>query len=112
MNVYVFAGTTFANNVKQTPLEQIKNSSEPFDIQCSHSIQSYNIILWYKKTQTGNLILLGNLVLSRETIEPEFEGKVKMDGSADKDEKNLLTIHNLSLSDSAVYFCAAYAQCV
>lgn len=113
MNVYVVSiGTVFATNVNQTPSEQIKISSESLQIQCSHSIQGYNRILWYKQTWSATLTLLGYLILSQETTEPDFRGKVKMEGSANVNEKNSLTIYNLSLNDSAVYFCAAYAQCL
>lgn len=105
-------GTVFATNVNQTPSEQIKISTKSLQIQCSHSIQGYNRILWYKQTWSGTLTLLGYLILSQETTEPDFRGKVKMEGSANVNEKNSLTIYNLSLNDSAVYFCAAYAQCL
>ncbi len=52
------------------------------------------------------LKLMGNLYFKVETKEPEFLNKIKLDG--DGSNKGTLTIRNLRLNDSAVYFCAAY----
>ena len=103
----VSTGSTLATNVNQTPTEKFKNASETLELQCLHSIPSYNVILWYKQTHGGTLTLLGYLYTSPGTIEPEFSGKVKMDGDPNTNKKNSLTISNLLLNDSAVYFCAA-----
>ena len=106
MNV-VSTGSTLANSVNQTASDQIKNASQSLKLECFHTIPSYNRILWYKQTHGGTLTLLGYLYTSPGTIEPEFSGKVKMDGNANTNKKNSLTISNLLLNDSAVYFCAA-----
>ena len=103
----VSTGSTLATNVNQTPTEKFKNASETLELQCLHSIPSYNVILWYKQTHGGTLTLLGYLYTSPGTIEPEFREKVKMDGDPNTNKKNSLTISNLLLNDSAVYFCAA-----
>lgn len=90
-------GAAVANNVNQTPTERIKNLSESLEIQCSHSIQTHNTILWYKQTRSGTLTFMGNLVYKASTIEAEFVGKVQMNGNADTNERNSLAIRNLSL---------------
>src|SRR4029434_8461589 len=103
----VSTGSTLATNVNQTPSDKFKNANETLELQCFHTIPSYNRILWYKQTHGGTLTLLGYLYTSPGTIEPEFSGKVEMDGDPNTNKKNSLTISNLLLNDSAVYFCAA-----
>ena len=110
MNV-VSTGSTLATSVNQTASDQIKNASESLKLECFHTIPSYNRILWYKQTHGGTLTLLGYLYTSPGTIEPEFHEKLKMDGDPNTNKMNSLTISNLLLNDSAVYFCAAFTQC-
>ena len=103
----VSTGSTLATNVNQTPTDKFKNANESLELQCLHSISSYNVILWYKQTHGGTLTLLGYLYATTKSVEPEFSGKFEMDGDANINKKNSLTISNLLLNDSAVYFCAA-----
>ncbi|KAF0043902.1 hypothetical protein F2P81_003060 [Scophthalmus maximus] len=52
-----------SHKVKQTPANMYKKPAEMAKIQCSHSIDNYNQILWYKQTQNnGQLQLLGYMV--------------------------------------------------
>ena len=107
----VSTGSTLATNVNQTPTDKFKNANESLELQCLHRIPNYNVIMWYKQTHGGTLTLLGYLYTTTKSVEPEFSGKVKMDGNANTNKKNSLTISNLLLNDSAVYFCAAFTQC-
>ncbi len=50
--------------------------------------------------------LMGYLNYDKENKELEFENKIKLEGDGQKN--GTLTISNLRLNDSAVYFCAAY----
>lgn len=82
-----------------------KYPGEKAEIHCSHSIQSYDQILWYKKLQNRQLKLLGYIV--GDSTFPETGVQVKMHGNANKDQNCTLITEELNLNSSAVYFCAA-----
>ncbi len=85
----------------------IKKQDESAVIICTHNIPSYYRILWYK--QSPDMLgfkLMGYLNYDKENKELEFENKIKLEGDGQKN--GTLTIRNLRLNDSAVYFCAAY----
>ncbi len=93
--------------VLQTPEDLLKKQDESAVITCTHKIQSYNQILWYKQSQDSlGLKLMGNLYYEKPNEEPEFKNKIKLEGEAQTHGN--LTISNLTVTDSAVYFCAAY----
>ena len=75
-------------------------------LNCSHSIENYNTILWYKQ-QCNNkqLKLLGYIYSTFATPEMGMDGE--MSGSAGQHQTARLTIQNISVESSAVYFCAA-----
>ncbi|KAK2878618.1 hypothetical protein QQF64_011305 [Cirrhinus molitorella] len=105
--VLCYAVTIFGKGVLQTPPDLLKKENEFAEIKCSHSIQNYYVIQWYKQSQSiMNLQLMGFINVQQTTVEPEFDGKIKMDG--DGRNNVTLTIDTLKLTDSALYFCAAY----
>lgn len=92
--------------VLQSPADVIKYTGESIQLLCSHGSSSYNTILWYfqeKGEQT--LQLLGYLYHKVQTLEEAYEKRHKMTG--DGKTSGSLEISELSLKDSAVYFCAA-----
>uniref|UniRef100_A0A3Q2P9G6 Immunoglobulin domain-containing protein n=1 Tax=Fundulus heteroclitus TaxID=8078 RepID=A0A3Q2P9G6_FUNHE len=91
--------------VRQTPAYIQANPGGSATISCSHSIQSYDVILWYKRSEDAQLQLLGHVYLDNKNPEPGVD--VEMGGRADKDEICTLTIKPLNVKSSAVYFCAA-----
>ena len=104
--IYLFStGSSLSDKVQQRPANIYKKPAETAKISCSHSIDSYNVILWYKQINNRQLQLLGYMVGDSELPEPG--SGVKMDGSANKDQNCTLTIEGLNLNSSAVYFCAA-----
>lgn len=98
-------GSSLNDKVLQTPLNIQANSGKTANISCSHSIQNYDTILWYKRSEDRQLQLLGYYYLSKSYPEPGVI--VEMKGGAEKGENCTLIIKELSVSSSAVYFCAA-----
>ncbi|KAA8581843.1 hypothetical protein FQN60_008583, partial [Etheostoma spectabile] len=89
------SGSSLSNKVHQTPADVFNKPDETLEINCTHSVQSYNQILWYKQSN-GQLQFLGYVYLDNAT--PETGVNVKMKGSANKDQTCTLTIEELSLS--------------
>lgn len=95
-------GSSLSEKVYQSPAEMFVSPGDSATITCSHSIDDFDRILWYK--QSGKqLHLLGYMNVMHAYPEPGE--KVKIDGSATKDKNCTLTVQELS--SSAVYFCAA-----
>ena len=103
--ISVFFSGASLSQVHQTPAEMYKSPGETAKLSCVHSILNYNQILWYKQSKTGQLQLLGYMLAN--SAFPEAGVSVKMGGSADTNETSTLTIEQLSLNRSAVYFCVA-----
>ncbi|KAG7510199.1 Immunoglobulin lambda variable 1-40 [Solea senegalensis] len=99
-------GASDTNRVVQIPPFITKRSGESVDkeINCSHSISSYDAILWYKQDQ-DNLEILGYINTNFPYPEVALKGKINFNG--DGRSHSSLTINRLSVNDSGVYFCAA-----
>uniref|UniRef100_A0A669D3H5 Ig-like domain-containing protein n=1 Tax=Oreochromis niloticus TaxID=8128 RepID=A0A669D3H5_ORENI len=91
------------DQVDQTPAD-IYTKGEDVKIYCSHSIQSYDEILWYKQSEK-QLQYLGYMNIDKGY--PETGVNVTMEGNANKGKNCTLTIKDLKVSSSGVYFCAA-----
>ncbi|MEQ2180177.1 hypothetical protein GOODEAATRI_032978 [Goodea atripinnis] len=98
------SGSTPSDQIFQTPFEIFKTPGETAEISCSHSLQNYDRILWYKQSE-HEIQLLGYVVGSSRF--PEKGLNVEIKGSADIKQTCTLTVKDLSVSSSAVYFCAA-----
>ena len=75
-------------------------------LNCSHSIENYEVILWYKQQRNDKQLQLLGYIYS-ENANPEKGMHVEMSGSAYRNQTARLTILNISPESSAVYFCAA-----
>ncbi|XP_059209646.1 M1-specific T cell receptor beta chain-like [Centropristis striata] len=104
LNIILVSGSSLSDQVHQTPADINKKPEETAEITCSHSIESYNRILWYKQLKNKELQFLGYMLSTADNPEPGLGVKVK--GSANKDQNCTLIIEGLSLNSSAVYFCA------
>uniref|UniRef100_A0A3B4FV81 Immunoglobulin V-set domain-containing protein n=1 Tax=Pundamilia nyererei TaxID=303518 RepID=A0A3B4FV81_9CICH len=65
-----FTGSSLSDQVHQNPANMYKNPEETAEIACSHSIDTYNQILWYKQTKSGQLQLLGYMLGTSSSVEP------------------------------------------
>ncbi|CAL8297288.1 unnamed protein product [Arctogadus glacialis] len=107
----VVSGASNSDKVHQTPPEMVVaiESRAMAPLKCSHSIKDYNRILWYKQQRNDKqLQFLGYIFLT--DAKPEKGMAVAMSGSAEQDQIAMLTIQNISVESSAVYFCAASIQ--
>uniref|UniRef100_A0AAR2L706 Ig-like domain-containing protein n=1 Tax=Pygocentrus nattereri TaxID=42514 RepID=A0AAR2L706_PYGNA len=86
-----------------TPPHLVKNKQESADLHCSHSIQDYQVMLWYKQSE-NKLHFLGYLNMQIKYPEEALKNKTDLDG--DGRNNGTLTVKNLQPNDSAVYFCA------
>lgn len=98
------AGSTLSDQVHQSPADIHHQPGAKAKINCSHTIQNYNQILWYKKSSL-ELQLLGYMYVNNPNLEKGIG--VTIEGDASKDKTCTLIIEGLSLNSSAVYFCAA-----
>ncbi|KAG9268843.1 hypothetical protein AMEX_G17869 [Astyanax mexicanus] len=101
-------GFSHSNRVTQTPLHLIRNPAESAVIECSHTVSGYDRVGWYKQTTDSQSFTLIGYVYAKATPNKEAEFQDKVDISGDGNNDVTLSIKDLSASDSAVYFCAAY----
>uniref|UniRef100_A0A8B9L2S2 Ig-like domain-containing protein n=1 Tax=Astyanax mexicanus TaxID=7994 RepID=A0A8B9L2S2_ASTMX len=89
----------------------IINPGDNQGLNCSHSIPSYFMILWYQKFP-GNtsLNLIGYVTNTNPTVESSFKDRFTVSGNGAK--QSTLHLGKLKAEDSAVYYCAAsQTQC-
>uniref|UniRef100_A0A3Q2VMJ0 Ig-like domain-containing protein n=1 Tax=Haplochromis burtoni TaxID=8153 RepID=A0A3Q2VMJ0_HAPBU len=108
--------SSLSDRVHQNPADMYKNPGQAAEITCSHSIDSYDVILWYKQTENSQLQLLGYMLKTRDVLEPgwmvEIKGSTHFNISGDlsgDDAKNasLFIVDLKAPEHSAVYYCAA-----
>ncbi|MED6258058.1 hypothetical protein ATANTOWER_002441 [Ataeniobius toweri] len=104
-NVIPVLGSSLSDQVHQTPAEMFHKPGGAALINCSHSIEGYDRILWYKHSNNKQMEFLGYNDVITGYAEPGLN--VKMNGSANKYKLCTLTVEDLSVDSSAIYFCAA-----
>uniref|UniRef100_A0A3B3ZBS3 Ig-like domain-containing protein n=1 Tax=Periophthalmus magnuspinnatus TaxID=409849 RepID=A0A3B3ZBS3_9GOBI len=91
--------------VSQTPLQVIKFAGDSTnEMKCSHKQSKFDDILWYKQDKSATFKFLGFLVQTNAYLEHDVEDRIHLSRNGDFDAT--LSIRNLTVEDSAVYFCA------
>lgn len=96
------------HGVEQSPFDIIKNPKESAQLHCSYSVKNFEQILWYKQSGDRNLIYLGYQNIKYTYSEPE--AKINLD--EERNSNATLTVNNLIVKDSTVYFCAVQVHSV
>ncbi len=92
-------------NVQQNPTPILAYTNKMAEIKCSHDDSSKPYMQWYQQKDTAMaLIVLSYGATADPNYEDGFKDRFKLER---KDTLNgALKISDLSLSDSAVYYCA------
>ncbi|XP_035466563.1 M1-specific T cell receptor beta chain [Scophthalmus maximus] len=93
--------------VFQTPAELLQKANGEVKLSLTHQIQSYDTILWYRRSAGDNsLKLIGYVAYKNPTVETPFQSHFKVSG--DGEDTAFLHIFNLTHpEDSGEYFGAA-----
>ena len=103
--LFLNAGFSRSTKVLQDPASVFWSPSAT--ISCSHSVSSYDVILWYQQLKGEPALKLIGYVLSKSpTVEDEFQQhfNVTGDGSV-KSQLQVLKVQELDVS--GMYYCAA-----
>ncbi|CAG5866807.1 unnamed protein product [Menidia menidia] len=97
-------GSSPSEQVHQTPADALYKPGDTAVIHCSHTVDNFERICWYKQSN-NQLQLLGymDMIFGR----PEESVNVKINGSAEKGQICTLIVEELNVNGNAVYFCAA-----
>uniref|UniRef100_A0A8C5G188 Immunoglobulin V-set domain-containing protein n=1 Tax=Gouania willdenowi TaxID=441366 RepID=A0A8C5G188_GOUWI len=95
--------SSLSDQIHQTPPDLFRKQNQTAEIHCSHTIDNYDRILWYKQSVDGSFQLLGYMLTNSANPEPGMA--VKMKGGASKGQNCTLILEELHLSSSAVYYC-------
>ncbi|KAL0969470.1 hypothetical protein UPYG_G00227760 [Umbra pygmaea] len=83
------SGLSEKDKVHQTPVAVIQGPSDEVQLNCSHSISSYNVILWYQQAAGHSALkLIGYLTYSNPTIEESFKDHFKEQTSTTLSDSN------------------------
>lgn len=108
MFLYFYLPTDLSECVRfEQPSDLIANLTDNVKISCKHDDKNLYVMLWYQQRRESTTMAL--ISYNYDTATPNYEA-----GYTTRFEHNRidtvtgdLTISNLNLSDSAVYYCAA-----
>ncbi|MEE6509742.1 hypothetical protein FKM82_027646, partial [Ascaphus truei] len=103
----LLTGVCFAADVLQTPALIVSPMEETVSFRCEHQDNTYPNKYWYRQVKGQRLDLIGYTYRDGvPNMESEFNGKnitIHSEGA----QKSTLIISNVSVGDSAVYYCAS-----
>lgn len=100
----LLSGFVQSQDVTQFPPDLIGNLTDAPVLHCSHSIQGFEHILWYKH-DGRRFNFFGYINLNY--LYPEEEVKNKVTFAGDGRNNVTFTINSLTSDDNGVYYCAA-----
>ncbi|KAA0719393.1 T-cell receptor alpha chain V region RL-5 [Triplophysa tibetana] len=107
MDKSVFSACEGKDSVEQTPIEMTVNEGHHVTLQCSYSTSDTSpYLFWYKQLpNTSPTFILSELTFGKGTTEPEYQKRFS--ATINSETKTVpLIIHDVHVSDSAVYYCA------
>ncbi|XP_076013806.1 M1-specific T cell receptor beta chain-like isoform X1 [Genypterus blacodes] len=97
---------SLSNEVLQVPPSILRNPDDSAIITCSHSISSYDTILWYHmQTDDSALKLIGYIMYTNTKFEQNYNKYFNMSGDGSK--KSSLDFQLRHAENSSVFYCAA-----
>ncbi|KAJ8401110.1 hypothetical protein AAFF_G00386920 [Aldrovandia affinis] len=99
-------GLAVSDKVHQSPSELMKGSGGSMTLNCSHTIPSYDNLLWYHWAAGDSaLTLIGYVYYEQPNVEISYKKHVNLSGNGRVAAS--LHIPKVRSADSGVYFCAA-----
>lgn len=100
-------GESLSDQVHQTPAQRlITNAETTVQLNCSHTIKDYYMILWYQQEKDA-LNLIGYVYYTNPTIEKEYQNQFSVTGDGAKYCTLNVTIERQLVGSTAIYYCAA-----
>lgn len=93
--------------IEQSPPKIVPAESR-VNFSCGHDDKDMNSMLWYQQTSSGRMTLVASSYGNSLSVAEEFEGRFEV--AKKNQQAGSLVLHNATVSDTAVYFCAARAQ--
>jgi len=103
---HFFLESSGQDKVEQSYGERTASEGDQVILKCNYTTTSNNpYLFWYKQLPNRSPIFILNKYTFGGTIEPDF--KKRFSATLDSTSRSVpLTIQDVSVSDSAVYYCA------
>uniref|UniRef100_A0A672MXF0 Ig-like domain-containing protein n=1 Tax=Sinocyclocheilus grahami TaxID=75366 RepID=A0A672MXF0_SINGR len=98
-------GESLSDQVHQNPPHLITKAEKTVQINCSHTIKDYKIILWYQQLKGNSALnLIGYVYYKDPTTENQYKNQFSIGGNGE--ESSTLNV-TLEREHVALYYCAA-----
>ncbi|KAI7804344.1 Ig kappa chain V-I region Walker precursor [Triplophysa rosa] len=102
------SGKSLSDQVHQTPAHLLTKVESTVQLNCSHTIQDYYMILWYEQLKSDTALrLIGYVNYKNPSIENDFKNQYNIAGDGAKASTLHLKLENKPVGSTAMYYCAA-----